>query len=152
MEYGYLSVFLISLLAATVIPFSSDIVVGGMVLYGYDPVLTLIMASLGNWAGGMSSYLLGYIGKWEWIEKYLRVKKDKVMKFSNIMHRYGPYTALVSWLPLLGDTLAVALGLFKVSPWKVSLYMLIGKSGRYALIIYLTLKTGEAVGGIGSAG
>lgn len=145
MEYGFLGLFLISLMAATVIPFSSDVVVGGMILAGYDPYITLIMASLGNWAGGMSSYLLGYLGKWEWIVKYLGVKREKVLQLHDKMHRYGPVSALLSWLPFFGDTLAVALGIFKVSAWRVSVYMMIGKAGRYAVIIYLTMMTGEVI-------
>ncbi len=147
-EHGYWGIFLLSLLAATVIPFSSDVVLAAMIISGaFDPYLTVILASLGNWIGGMTNYVLGYLGKWIWIEKYLRVKKEKVRRFKRWVDRWGSWLAFISWFPGIGDVLAIALGLFKVSWWRVSLYMLVGKSARYIAIAWAIIAWGYRPGG-----
>ena len=132
----YFILFLQSFLAATIIPFSSEVVLSGMILNGYDATYCLIFATTGNWLGGMSSYLLGYLGKIEWIEKYLRVKHNKLLKWKTSISKYGSYFALLCWLPIIGDVIAIALGLFKVKVFPVSIYMLIGKFLRYSILIY----------------
>ncbi|MCP4214907.1 MAG: DedA family protein, partial [bacterium] len=74
-DYGYLGLFAGSFLAATIVPFSSEALLSAMIYMGYDVTVCVTVASIGNWLGGMSSYFLGYLGKLEWIEKYLKVKK-----------------------------------------------------------------------------
>ncbi len=142
-EYGYWGIFLLSFLAATIVPFSSDVVLAGMILAGtWDPYLTVILASIGNWLGGMTNYFLGYLGKWIWIEKYLRVKREKVRGFKRWVDRWGSVLAFISWFPGIGDVLAIALGLFKASWWRVTLFMFIGKSARYVAIAWAIIYWG----------
>jgi len=131
LDPGYLGMFISAFLAATILPFSSDIVYGLMLLGQYDPFWTTVMASLGNWLGGMGSYYLGYFGYWLWIEKYWGVKKQNVMKWQAKVARFGSWPALLSWLPVIGDPIAIALGFFKLNVYKVAVLMLIGKTLRY---------------------
>lgn len=142
-EYGYWGIFLISFLAATIIPFSSDVVLAAMILSAtWDPYLTVLFASIGNWLGGMTNYLLGYLGKWIWLERYFRVNKEKVRGFKRWVDRWGSVLAFISWFPAIGDILAIALGLFKVSWWRVSVFMFIGKAARYVAIAWIILRWG----------
>ena len=134
---AYFLLFLQSFLAATIIPFSSEAVLTGMILNDYDATYCLIAASLGNWLGGMSSYGLGYLGKIEWIEKYFRVKHSTILKWEDKVNRFGSYFALLCWLPLIGDVIAIALGLFKTKVMSTSIYMFIGKFLRYLFLIYV---------------
>ena len=134
---AYFLLFLQSFLAATIIPFSSEAVLTGMILNGYNATYCLVFATTGNWLGGLSSYLLGYLGKIEWIEKYLRVKHEKLLKWEVKIKKYGSWFALLCWLPFIGDIIAIALGLFKVKAFPVSMFMLIGKFLRYAILTYL---------------
>ncbi len=134
LEPGYLGMFFSAFLAATVLPFSSDIIYGLMLLNQYDPFWTTVMASLGNSLGGMSSYFLGYFGYWVFIEKYLQVKKAKVEAWQEKVARFGSWPALITWLPVIGDPIAIALGFFKLNVYKVAVLMLIGKSLRYITI------------------
>lgn len=136
---AYLFLFLQSFLAATVVPFSSEAVLTGMVLNGFNASYCLVFATAGNWLGGLSSYLLGYLGKIEWIEKYLRVKHEKLLKWEGKIKKYGSYFALLCWLPFIGDIIAIALGLFKVKALPVSILMLIGKALRYIIIVCLLI-------------
>jgi membrane protein YqaA with SNARE-associated domain len=134
-EWGYLGLFLASFLAATVLPFSSEVVLALMLAGPFSPVGILIAATAGNWLGGVSSYGLGYLAKWDWIEKYLRTKREDVYRFKYRIERYGSVLAFFTWLPFIGDLLALALGVFRVRWPKVFVWMLIGKFLRYLLIV-----------------
>ncbi len=136
LEWGYIGLFLASFLSATVIPFSSEAVLAAMLFGGANPWVTVGIASLGNWLGGMSTYGLGYLGKLEWLEKYLGVEKTKVQKWKPRIDRYGSFFAVLSFLPVIGDVLCVALGYFRAHFWLTAFWMMVGKLGRY-LSVYL---------------
>lgn len=136
---AYFLLFLQSFLAATIVPFSSEVVLTGMILEDYNALYCLVFATMGNWLGGMSSYLLGYLGKIEWIEKYLRVKHEKLLLWEKKITKYGSYFAILCWLPFIGDVIAIALGSFKVKALPASIYMLIGKALRYIVIVYFLI-------------
>ena len=134
---GYLGLFIASFLAATVVPFSSEVVFSAMVFGGLDAWKCVFVATLGNWLGGMTCYYIGRLGKIEWIEKYLRIKKEKMEKFMGKLHRYGDWFAFFSFLPGIGDVIAVASGYFRCRWWVVALSMLLGKFARYIVWMYL---------------
>ncbi len=139
-EYGLWGLFAASFLAATVIPFSSDALLLFMVAKGFDPVLSIAVATLGNWLGGMSSYFLGYLGKWDWIEKYLRIKRQKIEQWHERLEKRGAVFAFLSWLPLVGDVFAVGLGILRTN-WKmVAIAMLAGKMLRYIVWAWLGMQ------------
>ena len=131
LDLGYFGLFIGALLAATIIPFSSDFLLVGMLAAGGNVVVTVIVASLGNWAGGMISYWMGHAGRWEWIERWFKVKPETLEKQKSRIDRWGAWLAFLSWLPLVGDLLALGLGFYKVNPWQVALFMLIGKTARF---------------------
>jgi membrane protein YqaA with SNARE-associated domain len=137
MEYGYIGLFLASFLAATIVPFSSEVIFSGMLFAGFNPVSCLIFASVGNWMGGMTSFGLGYLGKEEWIEKYLRIESEKTERFKNYIKGKEIWIAFFCWLPFVGDVLAVAMGLLKTNLGLTSLGMLIGKIARYVFVMWL---------------
>ncbi len=134
---GYLGLFIASFLAATVVPFSSEVVFTGMVFGGLDAWTCVFVATAGNWLGGMSCYYLGHLGKIEWIEKYLRIKKEKLDKFTEKMNKYGDWFAFFSFLPGVGDIIAVAAGYFRCRWWVVAISMLAGKFVRYIVWMYI---------------
>lgn len=136
MELGYLGLFLASFLAATVIPFSSEIIFSAMVFSGLDPWTCVWVATAGNFAGGMTSYYVGLLGKIEWIEKYFHIKKEKIEKTTGRIQKYGDWFAFFSFVPFIGDVIAVATGFFRCKWWKVALSMLVGKFARYIAWMY----------------
>lgn len=131
----YLILFLSSFLAATVIPFSSEVHLLYLATENYNPYYLLIAASVGNTLGGMSSYWLGYLCKWRWLEKYFRIKQSKVQAYQSKVEKHGVWMALLCWLPIVGDVIAVALGLFRLKWWKVLILMFLAKSLRYAVLL-----------------
>ena len=136
LELGYIGLFSASFLAATVVPFSSEVVFSAMVFGGFDAWNCVLIATLGNWLGGMTCYYLGLMGKMEWIEKYIGVKKQKIDKFTDKIHRHGDWIAFFSFLPGIGDIIAVASGFFRCNVWIVAVSMLIGKFVRYIVWMY----------------
>jgi len=133
MNLGYVGLFIGAFLAATVIPFSSDVMMVGLLVAGGDPVICVVVATVGNWLGGLSSYGLGYLGKWEWLEKWFKVKPETLEKQKARVDRYGSALALLSWLPAIGDVFAIALGFYKTDFKKTALWMLVGKGARFVL-------------------
>ncbi len=136
---GYLGLFAGSFLAATIVPFSSDILLIGALVAGSNPVWAFLAATLGNWLGGLTSYYVGHLGKWNWIEKWFGVKKETMDKQKNLIDKHGSLIALLTWLPFVGDIFAIALGFYKVNFIKSAIFMLIGKALRFLFWIALYL-------------
>ena len=131
LNLGYFALFVGSFVAATVVPFSSDVLLVGMLAAGGNIWLSVAVATLGNWLGGLTSYGLGWLGKWEWIERYMKVKHETLIKHKDKIDRFGAWLALLTWLPFVGDVFAIALGFYKVDFRKSALLMLIGKGARF---------------------
>ncbi len=131
---GLFGLFLACALSATIVPFSSEVFVTGALLLEYNPWVVVLVASLGNTLGGMVSFLLGWLCKWEWIEKYLKVDRAKLERVQQKVRRYGYPAALFAWLPLVGDLIAIAMGLLRLNPWLTALLMFVGKMARYLVV------------------
>lgn len=144
-EWGYLGLFVGTFLAATVIPFSSDFLIVGILVAGGNPWISCLIATAGNWLGGLTSYGLGWLGKWTWIERILRVSEEQLLRQKHRIDRYGPWIALGSWLPFVGDLFAIGLGFYRVSFWKSSLFMLLGKGLRFLFWVVLYVQFGEKI-------
>ena len=137
-EWGYIGLFIASFLGATIIPFSSELVFSLLIIKGYDFNLSLLVATTGNWLGGLSSYFLGRLGKWSTLEKYFRLKKEKIVKFKTNIDKWGSLLAFFCWLPIIGDPIAVGLGFFRTNFLLVALWMFIGKLIRYIVWAFVT--------------
>lgn len=137
-DYSLWGLFFASFLAATVVPFSSEALLSVLIVNGVDAYTAVMVATAGNWLGGMSSYGIGYLGKWEWIEKYLRVKKSSIEKWHNRLYKRGAIIAFFCWLPAVGDVIAVGLGLLRSNVWITAIAMLAGKFIRYVIWGWIT--------------
>jgi membrane protein YqaA with SNARE-associated domain len=144
-QLGLIGLFLGCFLAATVVPFSSDFLMVGVLIAGINPVLAIIVATAGNWLGGLTSYYIGFIGKWDWIEKWFKVKEETLLKQKHNIDKYGSLLAFLTWLPIIGDVFAVTLGFYKVNFTKSAIFMLIGKGARFAFWALLYHYFGEHV-------
>ena len=118
-ELGYIGLFIGSFLASTVIPFSASALFIAVLLAGGDLLTCLVCATIGNWLGGMTSYLIGWIGNIEHIEKWFKIE------------RWGSLLAFFTWLPIVGDVFAIALGFYRINWMRCTLIMLIGRSLRF---------------------
>ena len=130
LELGYVGLFIGSFLASTVVPFSADILLIGLLAAGGAPWVIIGVATVGNFLGGLTSYGIGRLGKWEWIEK-LGANPEKIERHKAKIDKYGAWVALLSWVPFIGDVLAVALGFFRVKFVPSAIFMLIGRFARF---------------------
>lgn len=134
---GLFGLFLACLLSATIIPFSSEAIVAGAMALGYPTPVIVIVASLGNTAGGMISFYMGWLCKWEWLERWFKVKREKIEGFRRHIEKYGEWAALLTWLPIVGDPLAIAMGFMRLNPLWTCIIMFAGKLLRYFVSSYL---------------
>ncbi len=128
---GLWGLFIGAFLAATVVPFSSDALYLAVLIATKDPVGCFVMGTLGNWLGGITTYWIGRIGQWRWIEKWFNVKHETLEKQRENVNKYGIWLALLSWIPLIGDVIVLALGFYKSKPLWTILLLLVGKAGRF---------------------
>lgn len=141
-DWGYLGLFAGCFLAATIFPFSSDALFIASLGFGGSSYWVLFWATLGNWLGGLTTYWVGYIGKWEWLERWFRVKEETLRKQKAKIDKYGSLLAFLVWIPFIGDIFAVALGFYKVNFYQSAAFMLIGKFLRFAglMLIFTDFK------------
>lgn len=95
-----------------------------------NPWACLAVRSLGNWLGSLTTFGIGWLGRWERIEKWLKVDQTKLEKQKVYIDRYGVCLVLLSWVPFIGDIFAIALGFYKTNPWLAALLLPIGKTLR----------------------
>lgn len=136
-NYGYWGMFVAAFIAGSVFPFSSEAVMAGLQLAGLSPVYLLIWGTVGNVAGSMFNYWIGSLGKLEWIEKYLHVKREKVIKTQQFMEQKGAWMGVLCFLPILGSVIAVTMGYMRANIYISFISILIGKAVRYAALVYV---------------
>lgn len=133
----YISIFFLSFLAATIIPFSSEVgLFSYMALGKFNNELLLIFASLGNILGSCVNYILGlYIIKFK-TKSWFPFKDNQILKATNWFNRFGVYSLFFAFLPIVGDPLTLIAGMFRVSFIKFIILVSFGKIFRYLLIYY----------------
>lgn len=136
LENGIWGVFVASFLAATIIPFASELVVVGVIAAGCDPWTVLISATVGNVLGGLTNYLLGMLFDLEKVTRWMRVKPEKVQKMYPFVHKYDYFLASLAFMPVLGTPVMIALGILRSNFLGVVVFSALFKFIRYAVIIY----------------
>ena len=137
-ELGYLGLFITCFLAATILPIASEVFLITMLAEKYDPLSSLLIASTGNTLGSYLNFGIGYIGNPEWLKK-LRVKQKTIESWKASIQKYGVWLALLSWLPIVGDIIGIALGFFRANIFWSFLFMAIGKFIRYLVVVLVYL-------------
>ena len=134
-DWGYLGLFISALLAGSIIPFSSELVMVALVKVGLSPAVCVLAATLGNTLGGMTCYYMGHLGKTDWIEKYFKVKKEKIEKTQRFLQGKGALMAFFAFLPFVGEAIAIALGFMRSNVFLTTTSMFAGKLLRYIAML-----------------
>jgi len=136
---SYFKLFIISLLAATILPLSSEIVLTTMLLTNlFEKNLLLILASSGNILGSIFNW---YLGKKIIIfqdRKWFPVSPEQLNKSQKYFQKYGLWSLLLAWVPIIGDPLTLIAGVLKVRFIIFFILVSISKISRYVFILYLT--------------
>ncbi|MCQ2606405.1 MAG: DedA family protein [Bacteroidales bacterium] len=141
-EAGYIGLFIGSFLASTIVPFSADALFVGCIAIHLNVFLCLLLATLGNWLGGLTSYYIGRLGNMDKIERWAKVSREKLEKQQHIVAKWGALLAFITWLPIVGDVFAISLGFYKISFPKSACWMLLGRALRFAVLLVLWQKWG----------
>ena len=138
---GYLGLFLTSFIAATFLPLQSELVLVSLLLTGDFAVVTLlVVATSGNVLGSLVNWLLGlYVLRWR-DRRWFPVSQARLAQAQQAYARYGFWSLLLSWVPVIGDPLTLAAGVMREPLWRFLLMVTLAKAGRYLALIMLTLN------------
>lgn len=133
---SYLLLFGSAFLAATILPFSSELLLFAMLRDGGDPLLLVIIATLGNTLGAVVNWLLGvYLLRFQ-DRRWFYFSRDQIARAQRWYRRYGFWSLLFAWMPLGGDALTLIAGIMKLRLWLFLVLVGGGKGLRYILVIY----------------
>ena len=134
-SYGSYGMFVAAFLAGSFFPFSSELVMLGLLGIGAAPDDLLVWATAGNTLGSLFNYGVGSLGRDEWITRFTKVSPEKLERAKRWVRRYGAWAGLLAWLPLLGSVITVAMGFLRVKPIYAMAAVAVGKYLRYWLLI-----------------
>ena len=139
LQYGLLSLLLISFFAATLLPFGSEWFLILLLLNGNSPFLAVVIATIGNSLGAWTNYLIGSWGKDWLIRNLLRINQHQQNRAEIWFKKYGCWSLLMSWLPVVGDPLCLVSGILKTPLSHFFILVVSGKGLRYVSVSLLTL-------------
>ena len=138
---SYFQLFIISFLAATILPLSSELVLSTMLLTNsFDKYLLLVVASFGNILGSSVNW---YLGKKILIfkdNKWFPANERQIAKGEIYFKKYGIWSLLLAWVPIIGDPLTVVAGILRVKFLTFLLLISISKISRYIFLIFIIFK------------
>ena len=137
---AYLILFLAAFGAATLLPLQSEAVLVGLLALGEHPAWVLVaVASAGNVLGSWVNWLLGlYIEHWRH-KPWFPVSESQLERAQRAYHRYGRWSLLLSWTPIIGDPLTLVAGVMREPLWSFMLIVFIAKTARYVVLAAVTL-------------
>jgi membrane protein YqaA with SNARE-associated domain len=138
-DYGFYSLFLLSFLASTLIPLGSEWLLVAMLLAKSEPWVVVAVATVGNYLGALSTYGIGLYGGDFLTRRVLRMDEKSTMKAEKFYARFGSYSLLFSFLPVVGDPLCLVGGMLRVRFVRFSLLVFSGKLARYAAVAWVTI-------------
>ena len=138
---SYFQLFIISFLAATILPLSSELVLSTMLLTdSFNKYLLLVVASFGNILGSSVNW---YLGKKILIfkdKKWFPANERQIAKGEIYFKKYGIWSLLLAWVPIIGDPLTVVAGILRVKFFTFLLLISISKISRYIFLIFIIFK------------
>lgn len=134
----YLGLFFSALIAATLFPMGSELILIALLDNGNHAGLLWLVATIGNTLGSCINYGLGYLASDYINNKYQHTRSWQ--QAQDLYNRYGYWSCLFAWLPIVGDPITLLAGLAQTNFKLFLSLVLIGKGARYAFIIALTLN------------
>lgn len=136
---AYPSLFLSAFGAATLLPLQSEALLVGLLINGAHPPWALILvATVGNVLGSVVNWLLGrYIEHWR-ERRWFPLRPAQLDRAQASYHRYGRWSLLLSWMPVIGDPLTAVAGIMREPLWSFVLIVTLAKAGRYLAVVGIT--------------
>ena len=138
----YISLFVVSFMVATIIPFGSEIYFASLLaMDNNNSLLLLIAASTGNILGSVFNWICGYYAAYFIQKKWFPINQNQINKATNFFLKYGKWSLLLAWAPFIGDPLTFVAGTLRYSFLPFLLLVSIGKIARYLVIYFSVLWT-----------
>lgn len=136
----YLGLFLIAFVAATLLPAQSEAALAGLIVQGYAPWLLIAVATVGNVLGSTVNWWLGRELTRFGDRRWFPVKPAHLARAQAWYARYGRWSLLLSWVPVIGDPLTLAAGVMR-EPLRVFLVLVASaKLARYLVVAAIALR------------
>lgn len=135
-NYGYWGMLVAAFLAGSFFPFSSEAVMLGLLAAGLKTDPLIIYGTIGNVLGSMFNYGIGRMGRMDWVETYLHVKKKDLDKAQRFMAGHGAWMGFFAFLPILGSAITICLGFMRANIIISIASITIGKLLRYIILMY----------------
>ena len=135
-QYGYWGMLIAAFLAGSFFPFSSEAVMLGFMAAGLDNWTLIIYGTVGNVLGSLFNYGVGRMGRLDWVERYLHVKKEELDKAQRFMAGRGAWMGFFAFLPILGSAITIMLGFMRSNFFISMLSITIGKLIRYVVLVF----------------
>lgn len=135
---AYAGLFLVALAAATIFPAQSELLLAGLHSSGrYDDRLLILVATAGNVAGSTANWALGrYLMHFQ-DRRWFPVPRALTERATGWYQRFGVWSLLLAWMPVIGDPLTLVAGILRVDLRLFLLLVTIGKAGRYVALIVM---------------
>jgi len=134
----YLSLFISAFAAATILPAQSEALLAYQVSISPDAVVQLItVATLGNVLGATFNWCLGRLTENLRAKKWFPVNEKQLQKAERFYGRYGRYSLLLSWVPIIGDPITIVAGILREPLLSFVLLVTIAKCARYVFVVGL---------------
>ncbi len=133
----YLSLFLVSFIAASLLPAYSEVMLAGLLVAGHDPLVLWCWATAGNTLGACLNWLIGRFLLRYQHHRYFPFKQGSLKNAQQWFQKYGVWSLLMAWAPIGGDALTFIAGVMRVRFPVFIVLTGIGKGARYAILIGL---------------
>lgn len=142
-SHGQPALFALSFLASTLVPLGSEWLLVAMLAARHDPALSVAVATAGNTLGACTTYAVGLWGGPFLIRRVFRINEETERRADRLYRRYGTWSLLFSWLPVVGDPLCLVGGVLRVGFGRFAVLVAAGKLVRYAVVAWLTLRVSQ---------
>lgn len=137
---AYLTLAASAFIAATVFPLQSEAVLIGLVLAGEQPVWALVLvASVANTAGSVVNWWLGGVIHRYRDRRWFPASPEALARAEGWYRRWGHWSLMLSWAPIIGDPLTVVAGVLREPLWRFLILVALAKTGRYVTLTLITL-------------
>lgn len=138
---AYLGLFLAAFLAATILPAQSEALLISLILSeNYATYLLVLVATCGNCLGSVVNWWLGRYLEHFQTKSWFPIQTNQLRSAQNFYQRYGWWSVLLSWLPIIGDPLTVIAGMMRMPFWSFLSLVIVAKGGRYLVLAWLVTR------------
>lgn len=133
-EYGYWGMGILAFLSGSVVPITSEVLLVFFLGIGMNAIGVTLAATIGNTLGGITCYMMGYLTSKQRVQSFFKIPDRRMKRADLMIQKYGYWTAGISFVPVIGEVLLLALGVLRVNRLKVFTVMALGKFIRYMFV------------------